>query len=85
MFKIWAKIISNDKIKADYVLESEDTFNIHRLQLYMSDICNVFDIETPVIIKKHLEHFYLFNTTTFFPTDFISSVNFDKLVIERIG
>ena len=85
MFKIWAKIITDDKIKRDYVLESEDVFNINRLQLYLSDICNIFDIETPIIIKKHLEHFYMFNTTTFFPSDFISGVNFDKLLLERIG
>ena len=85
MFKIWAKVIVEDKIKEDYVLESEDVFNINRMQLYMSDICNIFDIETPVIIKKHLEHFYMFNITTFFPSDFISGVNFDKLIIERIG
>ena len=43
------------------------------------------DLKTPIIIKKHLEHFYLFNTTTFFPSDFVSGVNFDKLIIERIG
>lgn len=85
MFKIWAKIIRDDKIVHNYVLEKDDTFHLTRLSLYLAEICNELDIETPVILNKHMEHFYLFNLTTFYQTDFISSVNFDKLVIENIS
>lgn len=85
MFKIWAKIIKDDKIIADYVFEKEETFKVTRLGLYLAEICNEFDIETPIILNKHMEHFYAFNLTTFHKTDFITAPNFDKLVIENIG
>lgn len=85
MFRIWAKVIKEDKIIMDTVYEGDEAFHINRLSLYLAEICNSFDIETPVILKKHLEHFYLFNTTTFRGTDFITTPNFDKLVIEHIA
>lgn len=85
MFKIWTKIMDKDKIVKDYVFESDDVFKIARLGLYMSEICNELDIETPIILNKHLEHFYLFHTTTFSNRDFITAPNFEKLVIEQIA
>ncbi|MGN1227577.1 MAG: hypothetical protein ACI4TX_02945 [Christensenellales bacterium] len=84
MFKLWAKIIKDDKIINDLTYEQADNFHLSRLSLYMADICNTFDIETPIILNKHYEHISLFNTTTFLATDFITMPNFDKLVIERI-
>lgn len=85
MFKLWAKVVKEDKIVKDFVYENDDAFLINRLGLYLADICNEFDIETPVILKKHLEHMYLFNVTTFYAVDFITLPDFDKFIVERIG
>lgn len=83
MTKIWAKIISKEKIVKDYVYENNEPFNVKHFPLYMIDICEHFDIEVPVIISKHIKNYYLFNSTTFDITDFISESSFDRLVLEN--
>jgi len=77
--------MSDEKMVNSFVYENDDIFHINRLGIYLADICNELDIETPVILKKHMEHFYLFNMTTFSNADFISPPKFDKMIIENIS
>ncbi len=60
-------------------------YNINKLELYMSDICNALDVETPILIKKHYQHLYFFHNTTFYKEDFIDKIHFDKMVCELIS
>lgn len=83
MIRIWAKIIKDEKILKDIIYEeSEKDFNIKHFAIYMMDICDRLDIETPVLLSKHVQHYYLFNMTKFNHDDFLNDVDFDSLVIE---
>jgi len=46
MFKIWVKIMSDEKMVNSFVYENDDIFHINRLGIYLADICNELDIET---------------------------------------
>lgn len=82
--KLWAKVILDNKIIKDFTYENDQDFNINHLCLYMTDICEALDMETPVILKKHHEQLYLFRITTFHLCDFMHESGFDKLTIENI-
>ena len=82
MFKIWAKIIKNDKIRSNLVYSVEGVFEIDKLQSYVSEICEQLDLSTPVVLASHIRNFENFNFTRFVPADFVESVSFDALVIE---
>lgn len=83
MIRIWAKIINDDRIQKSFVYEKQGLFDKNFFIFYISEICNILDISTPVIVpSKHLTHYKLFKNTTFKPADFVETVNFDKFVIE---
>lgn len=83
MVRIWAKIIKDDKIKKQTVLEYYENFDINKFFDYVAEISSTLDIATPIILSKHLSHYVNFNNTTFLPVDFPEKVTFDKLVLEE--
>ena len=82
MFKIWAKTIKNDRVKKSHIYKGEDTFQIKLFSKYLGDICEQMDVPTPVLLKSHIKNFDAFNMTRFLPSDFVESVDFDRLTLE---
>jgi hypothetical protein len=82
--RIWTKLIKNDKIIKDNVFLLPKNYNVNKLQLYLSEICNELDVEMPVLLKKHYEHLFYFKSTTFRVDDFIDTPKFDKMVCELV-
>ncbi len=83
MFKIWAKVIDDHKIRRDYLYHSADKFNESEFLYYLSDICHELDIPTPVVLQSHIRNYNLFNIAKFKPSDFVEKVNFDTLQLEN--
>lgn len=83
MIKIWAKIITNNKITKDIIYESVDNYTREEFFDHLSDICHQLNIPTPVLISNHYETYENFNMVKFLPRDFVESVDFDKLEIEN--
>lgn len=83
MIKLWAKIITDNKIKHDLIYESADNYNREEFFEHISEICYKFNIPTPVIVENHLLNYEEFNMVKFLPRDFVESVDFDKLEIEN--
>lgn len=83
MVRIWAKVLTEEKIIKDMIYENFEKFDLDHFFDYISDICEKLDICTPIILSKHEYHYVNFNTATFLPADFPESVDFDKLVIEE--
>ncbi len=84
MFTIWAKTVKDGRKTNELTYKKDEVFNINNLHTYLSDICKELDIETPIILKKHVLGFYNFNKAKFLPEDFTDSVNFDNFTIENI-
>ncbi len=76
--KFWAKVKIEDRIQKDVIVESED------LKSAVAAVCDVFDFSKPILLGKHLSETRDFNRTVFYPDDFVESVSFDSLEIEKI-
>ena len=83
MFKIWAKVLKNDKIKKQFVLEKSGVMDYSMIFDYVREICETLDIPTPVIIKTHIFNYAKYNVLRFKKEDFVESIDFDKLVLEN--
>ncbi|MDE6442687.1 MAG: hypothetical protein K2L12_08065 [Clostridia bacterium] len=84
MFKLWAKIITDNKIVNQLTYERDEKFTYSHFFNYLTDICEGLDIATPVLLKTHIFNYAKFGMVRFIPRDFAESVDFDKLVIENI-
>ncbi|MDR0850658.1 MAG: hypothetical protein LBN07_04245 [Christensenellaceae bacterium] len=80
--RIWAKIMLNQKIKKDTMLEVAGDYDPDKFQAYLEAIAYKLHIGTPIILTKHLNHFLEFNITSFGQSDFAEVIDFDQLVIE---
>ena len=85
MFRIWAKVYSDDRIIKQHVYEKEEPFAYSSFFTYLTEICDALDVPTPVLLKPHLFQYAKFRRITFRPADFMEDTPFDKLVLENIG
>ena len=83
MIRIWAKVMKDNKIISQCMLEKTEMMDYSKFFDYVHEICTTLDIPTPVIIKTHLFNYAKYNTLKFKKDDFVESVNFDKLVLEN--
>ena len=83
MFRIWAKVLIKDKIVKQIVLEKFESLDYSKFFDYVREICEMLEIPTPVIIKTHLFNYAKYNNVRFTATDFVESIEFDKLVLEN--
>lgn len=84
MFKLWAKIIKENKIVKQLTYERDEKFTYSNFFNYLTDMCEGLDIATPVLLKTHIFNYAKFGMVRFIPRDFAEPVDFDKLVIENI-
>ena len=84
MVKLWIKLIKDDKIIKDVVVEKEDTFEWVDFADYLTEGLYKLDEPTPVVIKHHIIDFAKFHVVRFRPSDFVESVNFDYMWVENL-
>ncbi len=83
MAKIWAKLINNDKIIKDCVIETEKRYGIDDFIEYLQNICYILDIPNPIVLSTHFEKFSEFNHVKFTSDDFVEELHAEKLVLEK--
>ena len=83
MIRIWAKVMKKDKIAKQYMLERAESIDYSEFFSYLQEICENLDIPTPVLIKTHLFNYAKYNVVRFTESDFVESIDFDKLVLEN--
>lgn len=83
--RLWAKVMQEDKIIKQYVLELDEKLTYSHFFDYLSAVCDALDIPTPVLLKTHILQFAKFRHVKFIPRDFVDSVDFDKLWLENIS
>ena len=82
MFKIWAKIMKEEKIVKSIVYEDLSTFEVDNFFEYLSNICHTLDLATPILLAKHVYQYVAFRNTSFSKVDFPEEIFFDNLVLE---
>lgn len=88
--RLWGKIFENN-IKLNEALvdininkPSQLKSNEELLISKITELTHELDLEMPVFIKKHRNDLFQYGRTTFYPSDFMENVSFDKFIIEII-
>ncbi len=86
MFRIWGKIIKNNKTIQDTVICIDDYEMSRTKKVYkaLDDICNEFNLANPVWLKKNQEDFIVHARTRFTNDNFIEAIDFDYLDFQVI-
>ena len=80
----WAEaFLKDNKIVKQYMLEKFEVMDYSKFYDYLVEICENLDIPTPVLIKTHLFNYAKYNNVRFGESDFVESIDFDKLVLEN--
>ena len=82
--KIWAKLITNGKIKKQIVYEKDEKLVYSHFFDYIVEIAQKLDIPTPVLMKTHIFNFAKFNHVKFTSKDFVESLGYDCLFLENL-
>lgn len=82
--RIWAKLMTNGKIRKQYVYERNEKLTYSEFFDYLIEICQELDIPTPVLTKTHIFNFAKFNHVKFLKRDFVESLPYDYLFLENL-
>lgn len=82
--RIWAKLMTDGKIKKQFVYEKAEQLTYSHFLDYLIDICHELDIPTPVLTKTHVFNFAKFNHVKFPKRDFVETLGCDYLFLENL-
>lgn len=85
MFRIWFKIITNNHLVKDAVIEdSSDDTRTHKIFRALEEVCSQFDLGQPVWLDATVRDFQRHSKARFSQDNFIEHINFDYLEIQVI-
>ncbi len=84
MFRIWAKVRKDERTVKEFTYSREEKFSYSDFFGYLAEICDALDVPTPVLLKTHIFQYAKFNHVVFRKSDFVESVDFDKLILENL-
>lgn len=82
--RIWAKLMTDGRIKEQFVYERNEKLVYSQFFEYLVEICQTLDIPTPVLTKTHVFNFAKFNHVKFIPRDFVENLGYDCLFLENL-
>jgi len=82
--KIWAKLITDGKIKHQMVYEKDEKLTYSHFFDYLTEICQALDVPTPVLMKTHIFNYAKFNHVKFTAKDFVEHFAYDQLFLENV-
>jgi len=85
MFRLWGKIIKDNRLIKDTVI-TNDTENSRTRKILeaLESICVQFDLGKPIWLEVNITEFKVRGKTRFYPDSFIESIDFDYLEIQII-
>lgn len=81
--KIWAKLLVDNNIQKDLIYKSDLPLTYENFNIYLTELCNLLDIPTPVVLKYHYFNYFRYHNAVFKQEDFIQSLDYDQLRIEN--
>lgn len=86
MFRLWAKIIKDNKLIKDLVIEN-DKQSLNRTRKVfqaINDVCYEFNLAEPIWLNTTIEDFKRHDKTRFTQDNFMENIDFDYLEIHVI-
>ncbi|MCG8500943.1 MAG: hypothetical protein MJB12_11115 [Firmicutes bacterium] len=84
MFRVWGKIVKNNKMVQSYTAQYDksDLSEREMLDLCMEEICREFDIQKPLWLSLHEKDLARYGKVTFNADAFMEEIDFDTFRIE---
>lgn len=86
MFRMWGKIMKNNRLLKDTTISMGD-YSLSRTQMVfqaLDEICYFFDLEKPIWLDANVRDFQLHAKTRFKQDNFIEHIEFDYMEIQVI-
>lgn len=86
MFRMWAKIFQDNKMKQDITVCDGDTEKNRTRKVFdaVDEICYAFDLSKPIWLDTNIGEFQRIDKTRFYQDNFIDQIDFDYLEIHVI-
>jgi hypothetical protein len=86
MFRIWGKIMKDNRFLADHVHEIDNPAmpKSEKIEDALDAFTLAFDIQKPMWFDKNTKDMIQFSKTAFYDDQFIESISFDYFEIEII-
>lgn len=85
MFRLWAKIVKNNKVIQDAVICNDEKINrTRKVYAALAEACYKFDLPKPIWLDQTIREFQLYDKTRFTKDHFVEEISFDFLQIEVI-
>ena len=82
--KIWIKTFKNEKIRLNHLVNDAAPLTVDNLCAVLTEVCDKYDLPTPVITANNVENLQNFNHTKLKQADFLEKINFDFMEITKI-
>ena len=79
MLKFWAKLIKDNKLENQYLMEIAENGTEQMLQEGLNEACYALDLARPIVQEKHLLDMQSYGFTRFLPESFMEDVDFDRM------
>lgn len=81
MFRIWGKVIKDNRLVKDYTacIDDESLTRTKKVYTALDMICHELDLSTPIWLKANQNDFIKFARTRFSQDNFIEQIDFDYL------
>jgi hypothetical protein len=85
MFRLWAKIYTNNRLIKDITIENDsaDT-RTHKVFNALEQVCYAFDLSKPIWLKSNINEFKRHSKARFTKDSFVDEIDFDFLEIHVI-
>ncbi|PXV91809.1 hypothetical protein C8E03_103380 [Lachnotalea glycerini] len=85
MFRLWAKIYTNNHLIKDITIEdpTKDT-RTHKIFNALEQVCYGFDLSKPIWLNSTIDEFKRHSKTRFNQDAFVDRIDFDYLEIQII-
>lgn len=86
MFRVWGKIITDNHLVKDTVVEIEESEWSRTKKVYeaLDRICREFDLSRPIWLESNQKEFIRIAKTRFSQDSFIEGIDFDYLEFQVI-
>ncbi len=86
MFRIWGKLIKENKVLRDHTVCIDDYSLTRTAKVYqaLDELCIKFDLSKPIWLKKNQKDFIRSARTRFNQDNFIEPISFDYLDFQVI-
>lgn len=85
MFRLWGKIIKENRLLKDTVICNDDNdTRTHKVFHALNEVCSQFDLGKPLWLDKTAKEFKQFAKARFYQDNFIEQIDFDYLEIHVI-